>query len=582
MSLDFFDVVGSFAQGVNKGAKEADLAIIERMKELDGKTGSDTVKTKYTEEYKKYIADKDLIRQIESAGGPGTAKGQQLLGGHENIEEYMKAVTMQPDLYHPMIFAGEEPVYTPAQYGLTNVRDDGSTITTSGRIFNKFFRPEVFAKNEAEAAASVDVAESTTTYRRKDKTRTPEAIAESKTSLAEAHRLYNHSKKEKKLEVITSAEGGGYEKTVYVPTPDGTTGTGVDIKNNPALEGYQILSTEPWDDPADANKGTTFEYTVNRWLTPDGEIAANNKSGENTPISVKMEAIKTNNPADSITTAVGTQLPQYRILGQEIVYPTEAAEDKGTADMQNQAERINWLQNDYELRPTKWDALIASMDYPEGTKMTDHIANTIAIVMEDLQLSNADGRLVSKLDEYINGNLITTEEIQDEESLSHRTIGVKEAQIFAKRYLDEQDYYGILEDSDYYRAYFENQILFFANKYKTNLPTASNVVSKILQTAITNQEGDSWLEKTWLGIQKKVGADTTTFDETTVIWSDGGRDFTVADIIAGIGAQKNKKGNEGKSWGQLTDDLLANFKKAKIKKSCEGGNAEACELLKTL
>ena len=207
MALDFFDIAGSFAQCVNKGAKEHDAAIIERMKELDGKTGSDTIKTKYTEEYKKYIADKDLIRQIEAAGGPGYPKAQQLLGGYENMEEYMQAVTMNPDLYHPMIFLGKEPVHTPEQYGLTNVRDDGSTITTSGRIFNKFFRPEVFAKNEAEAAASVDVPESTTTYRRDlEKTRTPEAIAESKTSLSDAHKLYFHSKKEKKLEVITAVK----------------------------------------------------------------------------------------------------------------------------------------------------------------------------------------------------------------------------------------------------------------------------------------------------------------------------------------------------------------------------------------
>ena len=579
MALDFFDIAGSFAQGVNKGAKEHDAAIIERMKELDGKTGSDTIKTKYTEEYKKYIADKDLIRQIESAGGPGMPKAQQLLGGYENMEEYMQAVQMNPDLYHPMIFIGKEPVHTPAQYGLTNVRDDGSTITTSGRIFNKFFRPEVFAKNEAEAAASVDVPESTTTYRRDLTTkRTPEAIAESKTSLEAAHKLYFHSKKEKKLEVITAVKGGGYEKTVYIPTPDGTTGKGIDIKNNPALEGYQILSTEPWDDPADANKSTTLEYTVNKWLTPDGEIAANNKSGENTPIAVKIKAIKTNNPADFITTAVGTQLSQYRILGQEIEEPTEEAEDKGTADKQNQEERMAWLKEDYELRPSKWDALIASMDYPEGTKMTDHVAKTIAIVMGDLELSIADGRLVSKIDEYINSAQITTEEIQNEEALAHRTIGVKEAQLFADRYLDEQDYYDNLNDRPYYKAYFENQILFFANKYKTNLPTASNVISKILQTAIEDEKGNSW----WLGFKDFVGQGTSNFDETTVIWSDGKRNFTVADIINGLGAQKNLEKNEGKSWEQLTDDLLLNFKRAKLNKSCKAGNTKACELLETL
>jgi hypothetical protein len=119
------------------------------------------------------------------------------------------------------------------------------------------------------------------------------------------------------------------------------------------------------------------------------------------------------------------------------------------------------------------------------------------------------------------------------------------------------------------------------SRYKTTLSTASSVMDKILPLAMSNQEGHPW----WLGIKDFIGRGTKTFDERTVIWVDADTQekYTVEDVINQIGKEKIKPENKDKTWGKITDDILFDFRIAKLDVACEAGNEAACTTLaKTL
>lgn len=166
MSLSFFDVAGSFAKGAHEEAQRIDKDIADRIAKLSETKQSESAKTKFTAEYAKYEKDRILLEAVKSAGGAGEDLGQMLLGGYKTMDDYQAALDANDDLYHPLFEIGKEPAYTPAEYGLTNVRDDGSKITTVGRILNKFLQPEKFERTTKELAAREDKPETVTSYRR--------------------------------------------------------------------------------------------------------------------------------------------------------------------------------------------------------------------------------------------------------------------------------------------------------------------------------------------------------------------------------------------------------------------------------
>jgi len=181
MALSGFDFVSSFLGGVQERAQEYDDALAKRIQELADKGPSDTTKSKYAADYDEYLADKKKLSEITSAGITSD-RGQMLAGGYKSMEDYFAAREKDPNLYHEMFTLGEEPTYTPADYGITNVRDDGSTVTTAGQMFDQFFRPEVHKARSAELIPT-PTPETSTTYRRGKNVRTAEDIETSKEAI---------------------------------------------------------------------------------------------------------------------------------------------------------------------------------------------------------------------------------------------------------------------------------------------------------------------------------------------------------------------------------------------------------------
>ena len=162
--------IGSFLKGVQERSAEIDKDLADRIETLSEKKDDDTLKTLFADEVTKYEEDEDKIQAIKSAQAAGDwRRAQFLLSGYENIEDYDKAATLAERqgtaLHFEMPTLGKKPVFTKADYGVTNIRDDGSQITTAGRMFDKLFRPDVAKKREGELSGTPTDAEYTT-YRR--------------------------------------------------------------------------------------------------------------------------------------------------------------------------------------------------------------------------------------------------------------------------------------------------------------------------------------------------------------------------------------------------------------------------------
>jgi len=185
MGLSAFDFAGSFLGGVQERAQEYDDALAKRIQKLADKGPSDTTKSKYAAEYADYKADKKTLEAIQAAGITSD-RGQMLAGGYDSMQDYLDARASAKlageDLYHEMFTIGDEPKYTPADYGITNVRDDGSTVTTAGQMFDQFFRPDVYKARIGELTPT-PTAETSTTYRRGKNERTAEDIQKSKDAI---------------------------------------------------------------------------------------------------------------------------------------------------------------------------------------------------------------------------------------------------------------------------------------------------------------------------------------------------------------------------------------------------------------
>ena len=182
MSLSGFDFVSSFLGGVQERAQEYDDALAKRIQELADKGPSDITKSKFNAEYTDYKEDKKTLEAIQAVGIESD-RGQMLAGGYDSMQDYLdaraNAKLAGEDLYHEIFTIGDEPKYTPADYGITNVRDDGSTVTTAGQMFDQFFRPDVHKARSAELIPT-PTAETSTTYRRGKNERTAEEIQTSK------------------------------------------------------------------------------------------------------------------------------------------------------------------------------------------------------------------------------------------------------------------------------------------------------------------------------------------------------------------------------------------------------------------
>lgn len=551
MALSFLDVVGSFAQGVQERGAEVDKEIADRIKELNSKKEDSNLKSRYTEEYKKFEEDKALIQSINSAGGLGTMKGLQLAGGYDSFEELQKALKIDPTLINKikMPTIGKEPVYTPASYGLTNKTEDGKTRSTVSKMFNAAFRPKVYEKNEAFADSQANTEETMTTYRRgKSSAITSEQEKNLRASL-QMSRLQN---KPQTLTKQIQTEDGGWQQITFTRNENGKTGPEAEKLGGrySLYSGYSVTNSEPWQDPTQQKDGTTLDYTMlfavdeyNNFIPPDQAVDSS------TRVPVNVKAIKTGNPKDRIAIQ-GGMLQGYKYLQRDII-PAETA--TATADMQNRDETVSWLKNDYEFRSPKWDKLITNMGYAEGTGMTDHIAETISRAMDSLQVSVADGRLVSKLDEFINSGATSLEDIAETEEQVFDPVQPNDVASYTQEYLPTQSYYNALKDSFAYEVFINTQSQYFANKHKVPISTAVNVIEKIAKTGITNESGG------FVNFLSKFNiTNPLVFDQNRKVLGPD----TVSTLISRlekykkeIEADPRSKGQPA-SWSRVTDFVL--------------------------
>lgn len=551
MALSFLDVVGSFAQGVQERGAEVDKEIADRIKELNSKKEDSNLKSRYTEEYKKFEEDKALIQSINSAGGLGTMKGLQLAGGYDSFEELQKALKIDPTLINKikMPTIGKEPVYTPASYGLTNKTEDGKTRSTVSKMFNAAFRPKVYEKNEAFADSQANTEETMTTYRRgKSSAITSEQEKNLRASL-QMSRLQN---KPQTLTKQIQTEDGGWQQITFTRNENGKTGPEAEKLGGrySLYSGYSVTNSEPWQDPTQQKDGTTLDYTMlfavdeyNNFIPPDQAVDSS------TRVPVNVKAIKTGNPKDRIAIQ-GGMLQGYKYLQRDII-PAETA--TATADMQNRDETVSWLKNDYEFRSPKWDKLITNMGYAEGTGMTDHIAETISRAMDSLQVSVADGRLVSKLDEFINSGATSLEDIAETEEQVFDPVQPNDVSSYTQEYLPTQSYYNALKDSFAYEVFINTQSQYFANKHKVPISTAVNVIEKIAKTGITNESGG------FVNFLSKFNiTNPLVFDQNRKVLGPD----TVSTLISRlekykkeIEADPRSKGQPA-SWSRVTDFVL--------------------------
>jgi len=256
MALDFFDIAGSFAKGVQERGAEIDADLVSRMKELSEKGENENLKSRFTAEYARWTTDRDLFEAVKSAGGPQTEQGQFLLGGYDNIEDYRKAYKNDNSIYHKMINIGDAPVLTPTQYGLTNIRQDGTTSGTTSNLFNKVFRPDLAAENKEYMDNRKDVAGSTTNYfRREGNVNSDEVIAANKQKLLETSKRANAIEPEKKITVNKNVDGVMMTYQLML-TDDTSTEAALSAKEL-GFDGYMVIG-----DPSRKNVPSDWEKKI--------------------------------------------------------------------------------------------------------------------------------------------------------------------------------------------------------------------------------------------------------------------------------------------------------------------------------
>ena len=332
MALSGFDVLSSFLGGVQERAQEYDEDLAKRIKELADKSTSETTKTKYAEDYKTFQADKKLHAQVINAYAAGDhAKAQQLLGGYDSMEDYRQALGENQDLYYQMFEIGEEPKYTAADYGLTNVRDDGSQITTAGQMFDQFFRPEVHKARSDERVTPTVTAEKFTSYRRAVDAdgnalnpRSEEDITESKSKISslysEMASTKEHDSKKDELEtVIPDPENEGQFIKVTLTKNASYKETGksaMDVAVNKhtgnvgLFNGYSASNWVNYEQAGAIPNGSEMEFVRQGVIVDkndnilEQDMFLSTSNGESIDgrrfANVKVKAQRTGNPEDTI------------------------------------------------------------------------------------------------------------------------------------------------------------------------------------------------------------------------------------------------------------------------------------------
>jgi len=549
MGLSFLDVVGSFTQGVQERGAEVDKEIADRIKELNSNKEDSNLKSRYTEEYKKFEKDKELIRSIEDAGGIGKLKGMQIAGGYDSFAEFKEALDLDPTLITSikMPTIGKEPIYTPASYGLTNKTEDGKTRSTVSKMFNAAFRPETYEKNEEFADSQVDTEETMTTYRRGKSTDITSAQEKNLRTSLQMSRLKD---KPQTLTKQIQKEDGGWQQITFTRNENGKTGPEAEKLGGrySLYSGYSVTNSEPWQDPTKQKDGTTLDYTMmfavdekNNFI-PDDQVA---DASTRVPVSVK--AVKTGNPNDKIAIQ-GGMLEGYKYLQRDII-PAEKETDGRTADMQNldaEVEQFIAMYNASPERKALMDKKLVAMGLPPG-EMTELAARELLINFKSFEQNVNSGNFMNVQDMWLGvGDSTSQNTVFD-------PVQPNDVSSYTQEYLPTQSYYNALKDSFAYEVFINTQSQYFANKHKVPISTAVNVIEKIAKTGVTNESGD------FVNFLSKFNiTNPLVFDQNRKVLGPD----TVSTLISKLEEYKKeieadpRSQGQTASWSRVTDIVL--------------------------
>lgn len=542
----------AFLSGVQEGGEKIDEKLALQMKALKDTNPDENLKSKYTAEFAKFEKDKELIRSIESAGGLGTLKGLQIAGGYDSLDEFKKALDLDPTLINSikMPVKGEEPVYTPSTYGVTNRTEDGKSRSTVSKAFNSLFRPEVFEENEAYSDANPATEGTTTTYRRGKGTDI--TSAQEKNARKSLQNLRNKNKPQKLTKQIQT-EDGGWEEVTFTRNENGTTGSEAKALGGKysLYAGYSVTNTTPWQDPTKQKDGTTLDYTMMFAVNSDGNFVAPDEltrsDMEQVPVTVK--AIKTGNPDDKIAIQGGT-LEGYKYLERTVVEDTGDS-STGTADMQNSDFEVEQFIAMYKASPERkrlMDKKLVAMGLPPG-EMTEMAARELLTNFKSFEQNVNSGNYMDVQSMWLG--------VGDTSSRDEAFDIVQPTQVadYTLNYLPSQEYYNDLKEPEAYDVFINSQSQYFANKHKIPVATAVNVIEKIAKTGIENESGSFMnFVKDWTSI-----GNVLTFDSNRKVLGNK----TIADLIAEMEKFKTDPELANEPWEKIADYVVGQITKAR-------------------
>ena len=542
----------AFLSGVQEGGEKIDEKLALQMKALKDTNPDENLKSKYTAEFAKFEKDKELIRSIESAGGLGTLKGLQIAGGYDSLDEFKKALDLDPTLINSikMPVKGEEPIYTPSTYGVTNRTEDGKSRSTVSKAFNSLFRPEVFEENEAYSDANPATEGTTTTYRRGKGTDI--TSAQEKNARKSLQNLRNKNKPQKLTKQIQT-EDGGWEEVTFTRNENGTTGSEAKALGGKysLYAGYSVTNTTPWQDPTKQKDGTTLDYTMMFAVNSDGNFVAPDEltrsDMKQVPFTVK--AIKTGDPKDTIEIQGGT-LEGYKYLER---IPVEDTGDSstGTADMQNSDFEVEQFIAMYKASPERKelvDKKLVAMGLPPG-ELTEMAARELLINFNSFEQNVNSGNYMNVQDMWLGaGNTTSKDETFD-------IVQPTQVADYTLEYLPSQEYYNDLKDPEAYDVFINSQSQYFANKHKIPVATAVNVIEKIAKTSIKNEANDFW---NFVKNTTTIG-NVLTFDSNRKVLGNK----TIAVLIAEMEKFKTDPKLANEPWEKIADYVVGQITKAR-------------------
>ena len=541
----------AFLSGVQEGGEKIDEKLALQMKAIKDSNPDENLKSKYAAEFAKFEKDKELIASINALGGSdfsgiSTAQGQVLAGGYKSIEEYQKALTLNPDLRHSMPKIGEEPVYTPSTYGVSNRTEDGKSRSTVSKAFNSLFRPEVFEKNEAYADANPATEgsltfgddSSATTYRRGKSDNLSEKEVTSLESSSARNLAQN---REKTKDVIKLDKNGDFQSYKLQRNDDGSTGSGAKALGGalrPELyEGYDVIFATPWQDPTQDKKDSVKEYTQELWTNKNGDLTGKDgfvMEGDK-QLTYKTKIIKTNEKTDVVDIGGGKTLIGWKYLQQDLI---EATVDKGTSDMQNKADKVEQfiaMYNNSQVRRDLMNPKLIEMGLPEG-EMTELAAGVLLDSFDSYEQNVNTGSYANTFD------LWAGVEDASQRKGTFRAHATSDISNYTVEHIPEMVYYKKLEKPYGYLSYIDSAVATFSTVNQLSISTSTSVVEVLSKLAIKD---------------KKDIVNPYVFDRDAVVWTreEDNKPFTVDNLIDFMTKHKNSKEGKDFTWIELARDL---------------------------